>query len=35
MFKDFIENFYMTVSDDIFNQLRRDYATIHLLKIII
>lgn len=30
MFKNFIEDLYMTTTDDIFRQLRRDYATVHL-----
>lgn len=32
IFKNFIETFYMTTSDHIFRELRRDYATIHLFK---
>lgn len=32
MFKNFIENFYMTTSDDIFRKLRLEYATVHLFK---
>ena len=32
IFKEFIENFYMTTSDDIFRVLRREYATVHLFK---
>ena len=31
-FKNVIENFYMTTSDDIFGVLRREYATVHLFK---
>lgn len=32
MFKNFIENFYMTMSDDIFRKMRLEYATVHLCK---
>lgn len=32
MLKNFIDNFYMTTTDDIFRQLRREYATVHLFK---
>ena len=32
MFKNFIENFYMTMSDDIFRKMRLEYVTVHLFK---
>ena len=32
MFKNFIENFYMIMRDDIFRKMRQEYATVHLFK---